>query len=611
MQATKAKHRTPRARLPQPSRLGAGLIGRPLKKLLGLDRIGALYDDARGMERPRGAAFLDAALAKLEISVDLKPSLDEAPRTGALVIIANHPFGGVEGLALVRELMRVRPDIKVMANSLLARVVELNDFSIWVDPFGGDESRATNMRPMREALRHLRGGGALLVFPAGEVSHLQSSTRTVIDPAWQASTARLIRMTSSAVLPIYVEGRNSNLFQLAGLISPLLRTALLPRELLAQRATTLSLRVGRLLSNEDLHRYGDPRKLLAFLRLATYALANQVGEPAKFKSHSVGPAAIAKPANASDVEREIHDLPSGALLHSSLEFDVYCASAPEIPLVLHELGRLRETAFRAVGEGTGSAIDLDAYDEHYDHLFLWDRLAKEIVGAYRIGRTDRLLAEFGEHGVYTRSLFNYKRAFLNSIGPALELGRAFVTPSRQKSHLPLLLLWQGVGRYIGRHPQYTTLFGAVSISAAYSPVSRYVMARRLLATTAPIRKGDKRERPMGNLRLPRRSVVGVDLESLADLASNVEELGHLIAGIEPEGTGLPVLLRQYLKLNGRVLAFSVDESFGNSMDALLVVDLRESEGRVRSRVLGPLGEARFRLAHGLDSEQERPSTVCA
>lgn len=590
-------------------RLASGLMGRPLERVLGLDRIETMYRGARGGGGLGGAAFLDAALAQLEVEVELEPGLDMLPSEGSVVVVANHPLGGIEGIGILHELLRKRRDVKVMANGLLSRIEELDDLSIWVDPFGGDDATKANLGPMREALRHLRSGGVLLVFPAGEVSHLSVKTRAVLDPAWQESTARLIRMTSSAVLPIYVEGRNSSLFQVAGLVSPILRTALLPRELLGRCGKTLRLRAEKLLSNEDLHPYGEPAKLMSFLRLATYALASQ--RPSRPLDLPIleDDRQVAGPADASRVVAEVAALPADALLHSSLQYEVYCARANEIPLIMHELGRLREESFRAVGEGTGLAVDLDPHDEYYEHLFLWDRTTSEVIGAYRIGRTDELLERFGKGAIYTRTLFRYKTAFLKSIGPALELGRAFVAPARQKSHLPLLLLWQGIGRYLAKNPRYTTLFGGVSISSDYSPVSRYVMAKRLLESTAPTKRRERRSLPTGNFRIPKRSVAGVDPESLAELAGSIDELGRLISGIEPEGQGLPVLLRQYLKLNGRVLAFSEDPGFGDALDALLVVDLRECEARVRARVLGAEGEAQFQRLHGLvagDRQSDEP-----
>lgn len=679
---------------PRVARTAARLLGRPLNRLLGLDELDALYGETRrahgtahggavsnDRDASRGAAFLDQALAKLQVDTHVAPSLDGVPATGPLVVVANHPYGGIEGLALVRELMRVRPDVKVMANRLLSRVVELDAFSIWVNPFGGAAAQKSNIGAMRDALGYVKAGGALLVFPAGEVSHLKARAKfdwSVLDPAWQPSIARLIMKSGATVLPMHIEGRNSNLFQLAGLISPILRTALLPRELLGRRRSTLRARVGRPIAPEQWARYDDPEKLIKFLRLATYALSGTCGpeggpgggfaalaadEP---EAKSLGDVRrafeatssdtrepVAAAADPADVEAEIRALPAGRQLHASGPLEVHYAYASEIPTVMHELGRLREATFRAVGEGTGRPLDLDAYDDHYRHLFLWHRTERRIVGAYRLGATDDILATSGELGLYTRSLFRYSARFVKDLGPAIELGRAFVVKDFQKSYLPLMLLWQGIGRFLVAHPRYVTLFGPVSISADYSPVSRYVMARRLLSATGgpraqrevegepaakvkrfakhladPFESTRRRlpfgsksirsssssqsrrfpfkspDNPTGNYRVDNKSVAGVDLETLESLAKSSNDLCQLIANIDPTGQGLPVLLRQYLKLNGRVLAFNLDRAFGDSLDALLVVDLRDTEPRDLKRILGAEGYEVFVQHHGVPGSAE-------
>ena len=741
MQVMETKQRLllePTAVQPRVARTATKLFARPLNRALGLKALDAHYaatslgkgpaaelraslaartafdDDSCESSRHDAldssdgcAAFLDRALAELQVTTELTPNLDAVPKEGPVVLVANHPYGGIEGLALVRELMRVRPDVKVMANRLLARVVELDECSIWVNPFGGEKALRSNVGALRDALRFVRGGGALLVFPAGEVSHLRARDRRVLDPEWQPSIARLVMAAQAQVVPLFVEGRNSALFQLAGLISPLLRTALLPREMLARRRSTLRVRVGRALGPAEWGRYRDPEQLIGFLRLATYALAGhragaslelddrtQVAAGAASLEHGgshvahptgreskepslVGPresgqgatgampsawndrssaapyapsdgqsaapsdssstvqvepndrsrsasskstarsstAPLAAAADPAQVAAELAALPEGRRLHTSGPFEVHCAYASEVPTVMHELGRLREETFRAVGEGTGRALDLDAYDDFYRHLVLWHTGEQRIVGAYRMGATDDILAATGVLGLYTRSLFRYSARFVKDLGPALELGRAFVVRDFQKQYLPLMLLWQGIGRFLARNPRYVTLFGPVSISADYSPVSRYVMAKRLLSATtrrpgrlprALMEKASRlaesasrsRKKPTGNVRLPRRGVAGVDLESLADLARTTSDLSNLIAGIDPSGQGLPVLLRQYLKLNGRVLAFNLDESFGNTLDALLVVDLRDTAPRDLQRILGAEGYAVFAAEHG-------------
>ena len=570
------------------------LAALPVDRALGWTALERLHERARA-EGLTGAAFLEATLADLGVGVATGEAADAAlaavPGEGPLVVLANLPFGGVEALAVLARLLTRRPDTRVLADRGLLRLLGAEEFALPL--VGGRALRTVRGDALPEHLEPARtwleAGGALLVFPGagGRASVLPGDGG--LDGAWSLEVGRLVEATRPAVLPVHVGGRPGGLATVTRAVSPRLRAALLPRELLGRRGSTLGLTFGRPLEPGTWGRYAGAENLMGYLRLATYALEAGGGgrRGARRPAEPSEPAPLAAPEDPAALAAEVAGLAADRRLQSAGDLDVWLAAGHEAPAVLRELGRLREATFRAVGEGTGRARDLDAHDEHYEHLFLWDRAAHRIVGAYRLGRTDRLLAAFGRRGLYTSTLFQYRRRFLEELGPALELGRAFVVAEQQRGHLPLLLLWQGIGRFVAAHPRYATLFGPVSISADYTSVTRHVMARRLLAA------GAGRPPARGNFRVSGRTVVGVDLESLVDLAGSVEELGRLVADIDPEGKGIPVLLRQYLKLNGRVLAFNVDDDFGGALDALLVLDLRDSDERTLRRYLGAEGLATF------------------
>ena len=181
----------------------------------------------------------------------------------------------------------------------------------------------------------------------------------------------------------------------------------------------------------------------------------------------------------ANLSSEIDSLDSDSLLATQGNLEVYLASAPQIPGILHEIGRLREISFQAVGEGTGREIDLDRFDQHYLHLFLWDREKQHIPGAYRLAPTDKVLAEHGPTGLYCSTLFEFQPDFLEHLNPSLELGRSFVIPDYQKSLAPLLALWKGIAAYVSRNPQYYRLFGPVSISHNYTPLSQDIIVQFL------------------------------------------------------------------------------------------------------------------------------------
>ena len=520
-----------------------------------------------------------------------------------MVVVANHPFGGLEGLVLARLLRQARPDARIMANTLLSRLPELRDLFVFVDPFGGASATAGNIGPLKECLRLLESGGVLGVFPSGAVSHprLEHGRLTVADPAWSPTVARLIRRTGATVVPVHFSGQNSRLFQVLGLAHPLLRTALLPREFVNKRGRTVDVRIGRPIPFERLERLCGCEAeadacVTRYLRLRTTLLRDRSGRTRRRtpllppKNPHRRQEALIAPVAAELLADEIAALPQEAVLLRNGEFAVIEARAGAIPLALREIGRLRELTFRKVGEGTGKACDCDEHDRHYSHLFLWNTERHEIAGAYRIGRTDELLASLGRKGLYTNSLFVLKPGFFERLGPALEMGRSFVRPEYQKSYAPLLLLWKGLARMVVREPRYRMLFGPVSITSSYQKASRRLMASYFEGQATS---------PLARLVRPRTPLRGQGWLARAarTLVTDLDDLLALIDDIEADDKGIPVLLRQYLKLGGKLLAFNVDRDFADALDGLIVVDLLEAEPRQLERYMGKDGLAAFTAHH--------------
>jgi putative hemolysin len=283
------------------------------------------------------------------------------------------------------------------------------------------------------------------------------------------------------------------------------------------------------------------------------------------------------------------------------DFAVYIARAQQIPSILREIGRLREVTFRAAGEGTGKALDLDRHDPHYLHLFVWHREKNEVVGAYRLGDVPALLARFGRKGLYTESVFKFNLGFFDRLGPALELGRSFVRQEYQRQFAPLLLLWKGIGAWVARHPEYSKLIGAVSVSNQYSPASRELIARYFekQSGTGTWRSEVRPRRPLRG-----KLVSKWELSALCSLLPDIEDLSAPIADLEPDGKGLPILVRQYVKLGGKLLAFSVDPDFGNTLDGFVMVDLTRTCPETLARYMGKEQTRRFLAWHSLSSSFE-------
>jgi putative hemolysin len=579
----------------------------PLEHLLGLRQCAALYD--RIQSQGDAHAFMREALRQLDVRLQVTPEeLENIPKKGPAVVVGNHPFGGIEGVIMADILMGCRPDVKIVANLLLNRIPHLRSLTIPVDPFNRSGAVRANIGPMREALQWLRSGGMLLVFPAGEVSHLKASPIEVADPAWSPTIGRLIRRTGAPVLPVFFRGHNGPGFQAAGLIHPRLRTALLARQLMNMRGRTVKVDIGRLIPFRWLQRYAGDAELMAYLRWRAYLL----GHPARRGKRGFKPAVISafrKPRplvaaqDAAACRREVERLPADQCLAQSGAQSVWQASAEQIPLVLQEIGRLREFSFRAAGEGTGKPLDLDRFDAHYLHLFIWNAETDEIVGAYRIGATDRILERYGRSGLYSSTLFDSRIEFFHRLGPALEMGRSFVRPEYQRSYSPLLLLWKGIGAFIARHPRHRMLFGPVSISRDYSDLSRNLIATTLLQhSQAKDLAVMVRPRHPANLRSIR--VPGCGYHPLPSGFQDFKEVCSVIADVEFKQRDVPVLLRHYLNLGGQLLAFNIDRSFGRVMDGLIVVDLTQTDRKTLQRYMGIEGAAAFLTYHGVGSADD-------
>ena len=557
--------------------------------------------------------FVERVLHVLRIQVRVEESeFRRIPASGPLIIVANHPFGGIDGIILTALLLRIRPDVKLLVNYLLGCIPDMHATSIFVDPFGSGEAKRRNAASIKSAIRWVEGGGVLGVFPAGEVSHLTLRNGCVTDPPWSDTIARIAHRSKAAIVPVLFDGCNTTAFQFAGLVHPRLRTVLLSRELLKKRGNTVRVAVGNPISFDRLHRCtakgeggrtlsdSDAERMTDFLRLRTYLLRSRLDSKAVSKDSARSPIAcerhapIALPGSVAALEREIAALEDSWLLVGSGEFQVFCAPARKIPEVLLEIGRLREHTFRLVGEGTGRERDLDRFDEYYQHLFLWNSEKRHIVGAYRIGRTDRILRRFGVKGLYTSTLFDFKPRLLAQIDPALEMGRSFVIPEYQKEFAPLMLLWKGIGRYVARHPKYRRLFGVVSISDEF-----HSMTKQLLMAFLKANCFDARLSELVRAKNPPRAAPfrDVDPRRMAHLVSDMGDIEELVNEIESGNRGVPVLLRQYLKLNARILGFNIDPDFGDVLDGLVLVDLTAVDRGVLNRYFGTEGAAAFLAYH--------------
>lgn len=555
-------------------------------RLLGLDEADRLCDELRST--CTGQPFPEHLLEFMEVTCHATPAnLNRIPRTGPTVVVANHPFGILEAAVLITALRQIRPDVRILANRWLQGIPELSAVMVPVDVYRSGHGNAAGLRG---AVEFLRNSGLLIVFPAGAVSHFHWRERASMDPPWHASVARLISLAARnglkppVVVPVFVPGSNGFGFHAAGAIHANLRTVLLARELLNKRRRSVELRVGTPVPYERLARMKTDEDRIRYLRWRTYLLANRnafkpktlaFGQPRR-----AAPEPIVPPVSRRALHLEIERLPSRCLLESAGDLRVYLADASQIPYSLREIGRLRELTFRDAGEGTGHALDLDSFDRHYRHLFVWNAAKREIVGAYRLHPAEATA------NLYTHTLFHFDERFLQAMGPAVELGRSFIRSEYQKGFTPLLLLWKGIGKFIAANPRYKTLFGPVSVSNQYQAISRDLMIG-FLEQRESVGEWTGLVRPR---RAPRTGHAEV-------CCNDLEELSEVISDIEPSRAGIPILLRQYLKLGGKLLGFSVDPEFSNALDGLIIVNLTKTEPKLLERYLGRSEAAAFLEFH--------------
>ena len=568
--------------LPPPLNAWADPLGPALRKLLMPSEVLDSLEEAR--QSGTGMRFVQRLLDCLEIRFLVSAAdVERIPARGPAVVVANHPYGILDGLVLIVVLGRARPDFRILANSWLRWIGELREQLILVNPFETGMASLDNRASLRHAVSLLSGGGLLAAFPAGEVAHLDWREHSVTDCPWKSTAVRLALRTRSPIVPVFFEGTNSLPFQVSGLLHPGLRTMGLAREFAKMRGKSIRLHVGSPVPYATLAGYGDTEKATEYLRHRTFFLANRTGAAAH--SPVFGPPSVRAsepPVREQPFAEEVAALPAECELTGDRNFSVYLAGAPQIPNLLQEIGRCRELAFRKAGEGSGRHLDLDRFDQHYGHLFLWNRADRRLAGAYRLAVTSDVIARFGISGLYSATLFRFHPEFFRRVGPALELGRSFVMPEYQKNYAALLLLWKGITRAVLTRPEAAVLFGAVSISQGYSPVSRSLIAAYLAGRAS---------HQLSSMVAPRRkfrhsAMRDSKIKRLASISPDIEEISLSIADIEGDGKGMPVLIRQYLKAGGRVLGFSRDPDFSNTLDALMLADLRSAPQALLERCMG-------------------------
>ncbi len=547
-----------------------------LMRITRISSINRFYKKHQGLEGPE---FLERILEHYEIDFEIpEEDYKRLPKSGPFITISNHPLGGIDGVLLLKLLLAQRPDYKIIANFLLQRIQPLEPYIMPVNPFENHRDAQSSVAGFKRAMEHLGAGHPLGIFPAGEVSTYREGQH-IVDKPWEEAALKLIRKAQVPVVPIYFHARNSRLFYYLSRIHDIFRTAKLPSELTTQRNRPIKVRIGHPISVASQTEHESLEEFTDLLRRKTYILSNAYQKerlidqiPTNLKI-PIPPKRIASAVRSEVIQGEIEKLrEKDCRLLQSKNYEVFLAQKKDMPFILQEIGRQREVTFRAIGEGTNKSIDLDRFDDYYHHLFLWDDIEKQIVGAYRMGMGSEIFEAYGIDGFYLQDLFRFEPELYGMMRQSIEMGRAYIVEEYQQKPMPLFLLWKGIVHTTLRYPQHKFLIGGVSISNQFSSFSKSLMIEFM--------KSHYWDPYVAQYIRPKKEfkvqLKDADKEFVFDeTASDLNKFDRLIEEVEPGSLRLPVLIKKYIKQNARVVAFNVDPLFNNSVDGLMYIKISD------------------------------------
>jgi putative hemolysin len=554
-------------------------VGWIILRILRISAVNKIYDNNKNKS---DLDFLNGILDDCKVKFEIpREDLKRIPKEGSFITISNHPLGGIDGVLLLKLLIEKRADYKIVANFLLQRVAPLKPYVMPVNPFETRKEAKSSIAGVKSALLHLREGKPLGIFPAGEVS-THKDGKLNVDKPWEEGAIKLIKKANVPIIPIYFHAKNSRLFYFLSKFSDTLRTAKLPSEVIQQRGRVIKVRIGKPISVKDQDTFKALPDFYKFIRRKTYMLANPFEKSNRLITSpkikiKKATKKISSQRNSDLFLAEVDALrETNSRLLKSKNYEVFFASAKDIPNLIHEIGRLREITFRAIGEGTNKEVDLDKFDNYYHHLLLWDTVAEKLVGAYRMGLGKEIYKKYGIKGFYVQSLFRIEPELHQMMDNTIEMGRAFIIAEYQQKPMPLFLLWKGIVHVTLRYPKYKYLMGGVSISNQFSDFSKSLMIEFM--------KSHYYDPYIAQYIRPKKEykvkLKDGDKDFVFDASkADMQKFDKIIDEIEPGILRIPVLIKKYVKQNARLVAFNVDPKFNNAIDGLMyikVADIPES-----------------------------------
>lgn len=508
--------------------------------------------------------IIDSFLSKLDVQYNISDvELKNIPKKGPFVVIANHAFDFIDSLMLIDIFGKVDNSFKIISNIQKSEMKALSQF--FIEPGQRRTSGVVTDKLEEEVAKHLAAGKSAALF-LGDFFDMPKGSTTLME---------LILEAEIPVIPVYFYGSNSRISNIVKLMPPSLRNWAEKKEKNDSNNSVIKLRIGTPIEHRELAEFNSAARAQRYVKAYLYALGSKISVKKLFKMNFKKPTApetIIDPVPIQDIEAELELLrQNNQLLQQKNNYDIFLGRTELIPNILREIGRLREVTFREVGEGTNQKLDIDNYDLYYDHLFVWDRTERCIIGAYRLGRGKEIIAQHGASGFYITSLFDIDDPLIPVLEKTLELGRSFVVKKYQQKPLPLFLLWQGILCFLRENKEYQYLMGPVSISNDFTVFSKDLMI-------AFIRKHYFNNELAQHVHPRKEFVVQTDMddiEIILERRNDLQQLDKFISSIEPNYLKIPVLLKQYIRQNAKIIAFNVDPLFNNCLDGLMILDLND------------------------------------
>lgn len=563
------------------------------EQVVGISKINKMMRDI-GPPWPEAGELIDILFDRLNINWTIKnPEILENLSDTPKIFVANHPYGLPDAFALFKLLTKYRPEVRLFANKLLAATQLEEPRLLFVDPFAANDSRGQNRKSIATALKHLRSGGDLALFPGRICSHLKTSDWTISDSEWTDQVRRFVEVSGGEMVPLHISGRNSMMFNLSGLIHPRIRTYMLLREFL-RGGHDFEFTIGNPVPASQLSKISSTVSIGTFARSMVYSL----------KTGSKGVPNIPQliePSARTELEKTtILEAPKKADIKATLaqqevlfeqgDYIIYKAERNASAALMEIICDVRFQAYKSETNVNSPSELEDSFDQHYSHLLLWDKNAERMVGVYRYTMPDPANTAITSDTLVTNSIFDLTQDFRNLLPKSMELGRAAILPEYQKNYMPLMLLWRAILELVKEDKNIKYLFGPVTMGQNFTPVSRELVRRYIMENYGEVSmEGFVIPKRQLNFEIPRE----VNLDILSSACNSFSKLGNLINGFEGGKRNLPVLFRHYAQVGCKYAGFGEWKELDNATAGLTILDIKEINPNLLVRYFGNEGAVAF------------------